>query len=264
MSRYHSKKRLGQNFLESDSVLQEIVELVAPDINDRIIEVGSGMGALTKKLAESKARILAIEFDRDLIDHLKRTLSDYSNVEILNADFLSYIPDWDSFKLVGNLPFNISSPAIDWTIRHRGRIKRAVLMVQKEVAQRLASSPGRKDWSPLAIFTQLHYRVEICLEVGPQNFTPPPKVTSAVIRLIPQESVEVANPEMFKSVVRAAFRQRRKLLVNNLAPSPVKERRDLVRLLSEVGLTGNSRAEELSIKQFLKLTDAIESFNISH
>jgi len=264
MGRYHAKKRLGQNFLESESVVRDIQKVIAPVAGDRIIEVGPGTGALTRMLADSGAQVWAVEFDRDLIDGLKKALSDYANVKIVNADFLNYDPDWDSFKLVGNLPFNITSPAIDWSIRHRGKIKRAVFMVQKEVAKRLASSPGMKDWSPLAIFTQLHFRVDICFEVDPQSFNPPPKVTSAVILLTPQESVEIANVKMFESVVRTAFRQRRKLLANNLAPELINDRRTLDKLLGELGLGENIRAEELSIAQFLKLTEAIESHIVSN
>lgn len=263
MSRYHPKKRLGQNFLESESVICQIVEAIAPGPNDQIIEVGPGTGTLTKKLADSKAKIKAIEFDRDLIDHLYRNLSGCGNVEIINADFLSYDPDWVSFKLVGNLPFNITSPAIDWTIRHRSRIKSAVFMVQKEVAKRLASLPGSKDWSPLAIFTQLHFHVEICFDVSPQSFNPPPKVTSAVIRLTPVESVEVTNPELFERIVRASFRQRRKLLSNNLVPDIISDRDALNKLLAKLDLADKCRAEEISIAQFLKLTEAIETYNIS-
>lgn len=263
MNRYHAKKRLGQHFLESDSVISQIVEVVAPESNDQIIEVGPGMGTLTKMLADSKAQIKAIEFDRDLMDALRRSLSDCGNVEIINADFLNYQPDWGSFKLVGNLPFNISSPAIDWTIKHRSRIISVVFMVQREVAKRLASSPGSKDWSPLAIFTQLHYGVEICFDVSPQSFNPPPKVTSSVIRLTPHDSIGTPNPELFERVVRTGFRQRRKLLTNNLVPDIIGNRADLDKLLGELDLAKNCRAEELSIAQFLKLTKAIELASIS-
>ncbi len=257
MPGYHAKKRLGQNFLKSETVIKRVVETVAPIAGERIIEIGPGRGALTLALAESGAQIVGVEFDRDLSGYLNKLTRRYDNVEIVNADFLEFQPDPDrmpSFKLVGNLPYNITSPVIDWCMRYHDRITGAVFMVQKELALRLAASPGSKNWSPLSVFTQTLFDVEFGFDVSPASFRPTPKVISSVVRLAPHGSdVSPHGPE-FTSVVRASFRQRRKLLVNNLVPDIVPDG-DLARqLLTAAGLEPGCRAEQVTTEQFLSLT----------
>ena len=181
MKGYRPKKRLGQNFLQSQAVVTKLIELIDPRSEERIIEIGPGRGALTAVLALSGASITAVEFDRDLIGGLSKLTAQHPNVEILNQDSLKYEPSIGDFKLVGNIPFNITSPVIDWIVRHRMSVTRAVLMVQKELAERLAASPGSKNWSPMAIMTQLHVRIKICFDAAASSFRPPPKVVSSVI-----------------------------------------------------------------------------------
>ncbi len=257
MPGYHAKKRLGQNFLKSETIVRRIIETLDIRDGDTIVEVGPGRGALTLPMAAGGARIVAVEFDRDMMGYLGKLLRGHDNVSVVNADFLTFEPaehGVDRFKLVGNLPFNLSSPVMEWTARHVDRIDRAVFMVQKEVAERICGSPGGKDWSPLGIFTQLGYDARISFEVGPKNFSPPPKVMSAVIELTPRaEGTENVTPE-FEQVVRASFRQRRKQLVNNLSPEPVADTGQLREILSELSLPANIRAEELSIDDFFNLT----------
>lgn len=260
MPGYHAKKRLGQNFLKSDSIIQQMTSLVAAQPGDTIVEIGAGRGALTLPLSKSGANIIAVEFDRDLVDYLTALLADYSNTKIINQDFLTFDPDayqLDRFKLIGNLPYNITSPVIDWCLRYASRLDTATLMIQKELGARLAAKPGSRDWSPLSIFTQLVFEVEPCFDVSATNFRPQPQVNSTVIRLIPREEPLGRFTPEFEQVVRASFRQRRKLLTNNLAPRPVGDPQQLSALLAELELDYRVRAEALTIEQFLKLTQAL-------
>jgi 16S rRNA (adenine1518-N6/adenine1519-N6)-dimethyltransferase len=260
MSGYHPKKRLGQNFLISQDAIQRIIDLIHPTSSLPIIEIGAGRGALTLPLAQSGAVVTAVEIDTDLIGYLEKLLHDFPNSTILNQDFLMMDPSSAKlapFVLVGNLPYQISSPVIEWVVQHRAFIRMAFLMMQKEVAGRLASSPGSKDWSPLAIFTQLYFDVETCFTVGPNAFRPAPKVTSALVKMTPKPAVTVADPGHFERIVRAAFRQRRKLLVNNLIGEVVADPEVLRSLLLKINLPVNIRAEQVSTEQFLVLADEL-------
>ena len=260
MPAYHAKKRLGQNFLQSKAVIDRVIELVAPEPDDAIVEIGPGQGALTLPLAASGATVWAVEFDRDLIGYLSALLSGHRNVHLINGDFLKFNPtaqQLDRFKLVGNLPYNITSPVIDWCLRYRENLVSAVLMVQKELGARISASPGSKDWSPLAIFTQSAFTVERMFDVAPTNFRPKPEVTSTVIKLTPIHDgrTEVSGP--FERVVRASFGHRRKTLLNNLVSALASDTRLTAEILAELGLAARTRAEELSIDQFLTLTAAL-------
>lgn len=262
MSGYHAKKRLGQNFLHSDAVVRQIVSLVDPQPDECVVEIGSGRGALTLELARTGAQIIAVEFDRDLIAYLKKLVSKFDNVEIVNEDFLKWEPPDGKFKLVGNLPFNITSPVIDWIVDRSQKVMSAVLMMQKEVADRLTSSPGSKSWSPLAIMTQLSCSVEKCMEVSPDNFRPRPKVSSTVVKLIPRRAKSGNVPSGLRRVVASSFKQRRKILINNLVPDLLPDSKSAGELLQQMSLSPNCRAEELSVEEFLKLTTLIESLKL--
>lgn len=262
MSGYRAKKRLGQHFLKSQSVIDNLVELINPQAEDKIVEIGPGRGALTLAMAGSGAKITGVEFDKDLTGYLGKVLSKCDNVEIVNEDFLSYEPSSDRFKLVGNIPYNITSPVVEWVVAHRGRLVSVHLMVQKEMADRLASSPGSKDWSPIAIFTQLHFDISLCFDIAPRHFNPPPKVTSSVIEFVPKDSVEIAHYEQFEALVRASFKQRRKTLVNNLCPTVTEDKDVLVGMLTELSLSERVRAEQVTTAQFLELTKLLVSRNI--
>ena len=260
MSAYHAKKRLGQHFLTSEKVVSRIVELIGPKAEQTILEVGPGRGVLTLPLAESGANLWAVEFDRDLMTYLDRLLAPYSNVTILQKDFLAFHPedyDLQRFVLVGNLPYNITSPIIDWCIRYRDRIQMAVFMVQREMAWRITGAPGSKDWSPIGIFTQLHFDATCCFDVPQHAFTPPPEVVGAVIKLEPWPVQPKIDIDKLDKVVRAAFTQRRKTLINNLVPDIISDAEKLKAVLCELGVTEKSRAEELSIAQFVKLSELL-------
>lgn len=262
MAAYRPKKRLGQHFLRSEAIVQKIIDLVKPAKDDIIVEVGPGRGALTPALAESGARVVAVEFDRDLIGYLVGRLKQYENVEILDGDFLSFEPEFTGFKLVGNLPFNITSPVIDWCVRHVHAVRSAHLMVQKEVGERLASAPPGKGWSPVAIFTQLHFRIRACFDIAPRHFDPPPKVTSTVIELAPKKVARVEYYRQFENLVRASFRKRRKILINNLVPDVIPDTDSALEVLGELSLPDKCRAEQVTTKQFLQLTKLLVSRNM--
>jgi 16S rRNA (adenine1518-N6/adenine1519-N6)-dimethyltransferase len=257
VSGYRPKKRLGQNFLTSTDAIRRIIDTIDPQSDMTIVEIGAGRGALTLPLAASGADITAVEIDRDLIGYLNKLLDSYPKTAVLNDDFLHLDPlrlKAQPFVLVGNLPYQITTPVIEWIVRFRSDIRFACLMMQKEVADRLASSPGSKDWSPLAIFTQLYFDIERCFTVARDCFHPPPQVTSAVVKMIPRPATQVEYPEPFERVVRASFQQRRKLLVNNLAPGLVADAGRLRAILAELDLPTNIRAEQVSTDQFLDLT----------
>jgi 16S rRNA (adenine1518-N6/adenine1519-N6)-dimethyltransferase len=257
---FRAKKRLGQHFLQSPAIVHRILQVVNPQPGKTIVEIGPGRGALTLPLAESGAHVVAVEFDRDVMRHLKSHLKRFDNIELINEDFLRFNPQAHGltrFTLVGNLPFNITSPVIEWIIEHRRMIDSACLMVQKEMGARLSACPKSKDWSPLSIFTQLHFEVSYCFDVPPEHFRPRPKVTSAVIQLVPADNRHVEHFAEFEKVVRAAFQRRRKLLVNNLVPDMIPQATTARDLLSDLGLPEKARAEELSIEQFLRLTQCL-------
>jgi len=265
MSTYHAKKRLGQHFLKSPETVHKILEVIHPKRGQAIVEIGPGRGALTLPLARSGAKVIAVEFDRDVIRYLNKLVRGFDNVTVINRDFLTFEPDsvgLTRFTLVGNLPFNITSPVIEWMIRNHQRIDGACLMVQKEMALRLAASPKSKSWSPLSIFTQLYFQVDHCFEVTPRHFNPKPRVTSAVIKFTPKEKDSLEHYAQFEKVVRASFRSRRKLLLNNIVPDIIPQPQMAREILRKLGLPENCRAEQLSAKQFLTLTDRLTVLKI--
>ena len=265
MAGIRPKKRLGQHFLVSDKIVNSIVELISATPKHAIVEIGPGQGALTFPLSKKGAKLIAIEFDRVLAGQLSKKFENNPNVTILNQDFLNFeteSKDLDEFILCGNLPYNISSPVIEWTVKNRKKARKAVFMLQKEVALRLTSSAGSKQWSPLAIFTQLYYETKLCFTVSPKNFEPPPEVDSAVVTLDLKEEPEIKNTDKFELVVRRSFRQRRKLLLNNLVPEIIPDSKTAARIFMELEFGPKVRAEEIESSKFLELTEKLVSLKI--
>lgn len=261
MTKHKPQKRFGQHFLSDQRTLDRIVALIAAQHSDVIVEVGPGEGVLTLPLAKSGARIVAVEFDRNLIRPLTSKLSAFPNASVHEQDFLDFVPDESlgQFALVGNIPYNITSPVIDWCTKYSDRLKRVVLTVQKEMAQRICGRPGSKDWAPISIFTQIAFDVTLEFEVPPTAFTPPPKVHSAVMSMTPRGTKPVVDMAKFDRVVRAAFEHRRKLLVNNLVPAIVPTSELHAEYLRKIGAREDSRAEQLSIEQFVRLSELLIS-----
>nr|MBN2277512.1 ribosomal RNA small subunit methyltransferase A [candidate division Zixibacteria bacterium] len=247
-------------------IADRIVALLDTTPDDVIFEIGSGRGTLTKLIAESGARVFSFELDRRLIDDLNKKFDNCENVRIVNGDFLRVEPgDYYSgkFKLIGNIPYDITSPLIDWIIRFRERIVRAVITTQKELGDRISSHPGSRDWAPIAVFCQCFFEIKTVMTIPPSAFYPPPRVISSALIFEPRTSPEISDRETFELIVRRAFKQRRKLLVNNLDGFEGLDRKSVELILDSLGIDPKSRAEQLGIGDFIALSEAITSAKLS-
>jgi 16S rRNA (adenine1518-N6/adenine1519-N6)-dimethyltransferase len=259
------KKRFSQHFLSDKNIAAAIVERLDLTGEDVVFEIGSGRGTLTQIIASTGARVFSFEIDKDLIDALQEKFESRDNVEIINADFLRVDParyHKGNFKLIGNIPYDITSPLIDWLTAHRRNIKLAVVTVQRELGDRLCSNPGNKNWAPIAIFTQCFFDVRKVMTIPPTAFYPRPKVFSATLVFFPKERCQIGDWKKFENIVRVSFRHRRKFLVNNLASLEGLEKGGLVGILSRIGIDETARAEQLSIEDYIRLTEEISALNI--
>lgn len=217
------KKHYGQHFLHERGVIERIVAAIAPQSGDRIVEIGPGEGALTLPLLKAARRLTAIELDVDLIDPLRERAAGVGELDIIHADVLKVdltaLAAGGRLRLAGNLPYYVSSPILFHCLAHSAAIDDMHFMLQKEVVERMASTPGSKIYGRLSVMLQLACRVEPLLRVAPGAFRPPPKVESAVVRLTPLSAAERPEPALTRAIdaiVRAAFSQRRKTLTNAL------------------------------------------------
>ncbi len=253
-------KKLGQNFLIDETVVRRIVEAAELTPEDTVLEVGPGIGTLTQGLAESGADVVAVELDKRLLPVLDVTLEGYDNVRIVNGDILQVdimeqVQKHD-FKCCANLPYYITTPIIFAILEKRLPMERLVVMVQKEVAERMAAKPGSKDYGALSVAIQYFTEPEIAFIVPPSSFIPAPSVDSAVIvckrRSTPP--VEVCDENLFFRVVKAAFSLRRKMLSNSLKNMGIKGEQ-VSKWLELAGVDGKRRAETLSLEDFAALTN---------
>ncbi len=263
-------RALGQHFLRDDAVARRIVELVAPTPRDLVVEIGPGRGALTEPLARVAGRLLALEVDESLAARLKERFAHSPHVEIRPADARRFAyaglrdlcPDPAGRVLVvGNLPYSVAKPILMALVEAGGAIDEMALMLQKEVAERIAAGPGSKVYGALSVLTQVACDVTLPFAVPPGAFSPPPKVDSAVIhlRVLSTPPVAIADPGRFTAIVRAAFGQRRKSLPNALAAGlglSVDRARGLV---SSAGIDPGRRAETLSLSEFARLAEGFAS-----
>lgn len=260
-------KKLGQNFLIDESVVRRIVEAAELTEEDTVLEVGPGIGTLTQGLAESGASVVAVELDKRLLPVLDVTLEGYDNVRIVNGDILQVDimeqvqkPD---FKCCANLPYYITTPIIFAILEKRLPMERLVVMVQKEVAERMAAKPGSKDYGALSVAIQYFTEPEIAFIVPPSSFIPAPSVDSAVIvckrRSTPP--VEVCDENLFFRVVKAAFSLRRKMLSNSLKNMGIKGEQ-VTKWLELAGVDGKRRAETLSLEDFAALTNTFAQVKV--
>jgi 16S rRNA (adenine1518-N6/adenine1519-N6)-dimethyltransferase len=239
-------QRLGQHFLVKGSILERIAAAACPDHVELVIEIGPGRGALTEKLLNRADRVLAIELDRYLVEHLRGRFD--RRLEVFHQDVLAAdLSRWPGAPIVGNLPYYITSPILEKVARLD--YARAVFLMQKEVAERLVASPGSRDYGYLTVQTAVFTRARLLFEVKPSAFHPPPKVDSAVV-LLERRPPAVADPDAFLGFASACFRQKRKTLRNNLAGIYGNE---VVDPLPEAGL----RAEQLSVDQLISLYERI-------
>jgi len=252
------RRALGQHFLRDAGIARSIVDLLAPTPADLVVEIGPGQGALTAELSRRAGRVVALEVDRALSARLRVALP---AVEVLDVDARAW--DWSSLArpagggalVVGNLPYSVGTNILVALARAPQAIDRIVVMLQREVAERVAAAPGGKTYGSLSVHVQLRWRVELAMRVPPGAFRPPPKVESAVLRLtpLPAPPVELADERRFEAVVRAAFAQRRKTLANALAKGlglPVGAAREAA---ASAGVDPGRRAETLDIREFAEV-----------
>lgn len=262
---FRPKKRFGQNFLADRNVVNKILDALDLHEGDPVLEIGPGAGTLTQALAERGTKVVAVEVDRDLIHILSDVLANYPNVSVVNADILGLnLPQFlsDHFgqgkvKVVGNLPYYITSPIIAQIFQAKAQVGRIVLMAQKEVAERLKASPGTKDYGSMSVFVQYYSQPEIIAHVSKNVFLPPPDVSSAIVRLNLhlEPPVEVPSDEGFFDVVHCAFGQRRKTLLNSLSDCPALglTKEQVSQVLHDAGIDPSRRAETLSLDEFARI-----------
>ncbi len=273
MGTMRAKKALGQNFLVDGNVLANIVKAADISPEDMVLEVGPGRGALTSRLAEAAARVVAVEYDRDLVPVLRNELGGYQSLEIINADILRVnlqealrYSSGDKWKVVANLPYNISSQILFRFIEERAMFSELLLMLQKEVGDRLLAPPSCKDYGVLTVFCRLYFDVERVMSVKPASFRPVPKVDSVVLRfrVLGKSRVDVGDELLFRRVVKASFAQRRKTLLNCLkGMDALADEAGLRRVLESAGIDPRRRGETLSLDDFALLTKHILSAGLA-
>jgi 16S rRNA (adenine1518-N6/adenine1519-N6)-dimethyltransferase len=257
------KKRFGQHFLISPTVLSGILRLAELTSEDVVVEIGAGTGTLTEALASRAARLLALELDRDLIAPLRQRFADRPHVEIIHADALTF--DFDQLpsplKVVANLPYGTAVPILTRLLSWRSHLRCAVTMLQREVAERLYARAGTKAYGSLTLLTQWYATVAKGFHVPPSAFSPPPKVMSTVVRITPRPTPPVAVQDeawLFR-IIQAAFAQRRKMLVNALRHEFQTVDPHLLRqILADSGIAPTRRGETLTLDEFAQLADALQ------
>ena len=255
---HRARKRFGQNFLHDAGVIDRILRSIHARPGEHVLEIGPGQGALTEGILDSGAQLDVVEIDKDLAVILTQQFAERENFTLHQGDALKF--DFNTLgaapgtlRVVGNLPYNISTPLIFHLLHNAQLIKDMHFMLQKEVVERMAAGPGGGDWGRLSIMVQYHCRVEHLFNVGPGAFNPPPKVDSAIVRLVPYETLPfpAKDHRLLERVVREAFNQRRKTLRNTLkALMPVEA-------IEAAGVDGSLRPEQISLEEFVRLADKL-------
>ena len=248
-----AKKKWGQNFLVDNNLLEKIIKTINIKDTEHVLEIGPGQGALSEKLVDVAKSLSMVEIDPDLIERLK-VHEKLSGLTIINQDILKVDLESlsiDSPVVVGNIPYNITSPIIFWLIDHFDHWNRAYLMVQKEVAQRLTATIGTKDYSRVTVMTSLFFDIEICFSISPNVFLPKPKVQSAFISITKRLDFDQKNVNVkkFSQVVRMAFNQRRKMLRNSLSTLTINS--------DKCNIDFTRRPEELTVDEFIDISNNI-------
>lgn len=258
MSKHIARKRFGQNFLVDRQVIAEIVGAVAPQRGDLVVEIGPGLGALTGPLLDRLDHLHVVEIDRDIVARLRQRYSP-DRLTIHEGDALVFdfgalaAADGRALHVVGNLPYNISTPLLFHLAGFADRVRDMHFMLQKEVVERMVAEPGSADYGRLSVMLQYRFVMDWLLDVPPESFDPAPKVDSAVVRLIPRlpEELNVRDEARFAALVAAAFGQRRKMLRNNL--------KGIVddALFQRLGIPPTARAEDLPVADYVRLANAL-------
>lgn len=258
---HKARKRFGQNFLHDQAIIRRIIQAIAPANSDHLVEIGPGLGALTEELLASAGALDAIELDRDLPPILRSKFFRYGEqlrihqADAMQFDYHALRTDERPLRIVGNLPYNISTPLIFHLLSFAGDIIDMHFMLQKEVVERLAAGPGDNHYGRLGIMAQYYCQVEPLFIVPPHAFDPAPKVDSAIVRLTPYQTLPLVAQDvsLFQEVVRTAFTQRRKTLRNNLKSLFSAEQ------ISALDIDPSLRPEKLTPAQFIQLADALFS-----
>ena len=264
------RKALGQHFLHDSHVLKKILRQIAPVKDDVCIEIGAGKGALTRPLAERAGKVYAIEKDKMLLSLLQKKLP--PNVIIINADVLKIrfrelvaedLSANKRIKLVGNLPYSISSPVLFKVLEEKALFEECTFLLQKEVADRIAAEPGSKKFAPISILFQRDFEIQLCFVVEPGSFSPPPKVRSTLIQLQKRKKplFELPDETEFRQFLKSAFRHRRKTLFNNLCMAGMNNAL-LDEAFNEFSLDKKVRPEHMTSEQFAELFNFLEKFGI--
>lgn len=263
------QKKFGQNFLIDSNILESIVSAADITNDDFVLEIGPGIGTMTQYLCEAARQVVAVEIDKMLIPILKDTLSEYDNVEVINQDVLKLDikalaqekNNGKPIKVVANLPYYITTPIIMGLFESKVPIESITIMVQKEVADRMQTGPGSKDYGALSLAVQYYADAKVQLNVSASCFMPRPNVDSAVIKLTAHEKpvVDVDETLMFK-VIRASFNQRRKTLVNGLKNSSELDytKEEIVQAIKAIGKEENIRGEKLTLEEFAALSNSLK------
>ena len=248
------KKRFGQNFLHDKNCIQKIVTAVAIKPHDHLVEIGPGLGALTKELLPLVKYLDVIEIDRDLIPQLESAVKDLGELRVHQADVLQFdfatIAQLNKMRIVGNLPYNISTPLLFHLLKYADIIQDCNFMLQREVAERIVAQPGSKIYGRLSVMVQYYYEPKILFPVKAGSFTPKPKVDSSFIKLIPRVAgLRAHDPMRFADIVRLAFNQRRKTIKNSVAKMVSSA------MLQSLGIDPKIRAEELAMEDFIRISN---------
>ncbi len=274
-SSFVTKKRFGQHFLRDQNIIRKIVDGAGVSKDDIVLEIGPGLGDMTSLLSQRVERVIAVELDRDLCSILSEKFTpsqsppcqggDKRGVEIINVDALKfdigglYERVGRKIRVVANLPYNISTPVLFRLLEGKEYISSMTLMFQKEVADRLVARPCTKDYGILSVYAQLYTAPSLLFKVSPYAFTPPPKVDSAVVRLdiLAEPSVKIDDEELMLKVVKAAFGQRRKTLLNALSSGLSLPKEDVEAALKRAEIDGTRRGETLTLSEFSSLSNSI-------
>jgi 16S rRNA (adenine1518-N6/adenine1519-N6)-dimethyltransferase len=256
---HRPRKRFGQNFLHDPVIIGKIIDAVRPQSGEQLVEIGPGQGAITLPLLQAGGALAVIELDRDLIDPLKRLCADAGKLSVHNTDALKFdfctLTPGNDLRIIGNLPYNISTPLLFHLLDQSRCIRDMHFMLQKEVVERMAAAPGNSQYGRLSVMLQYRCRVTPLFTIGPGAFRPPPRIDSAFVRLEPYDTpaAMVTDDAVFTRLVRQAFAQRRKTLRNAL--------RTLLDVedIRELGIDPSARAETLGIDAFAALANRVAS-----
>jgi 16S rRNA (adenine1518-N6/adenine1519-N6)-dimethyltransferase len=254
---HRPRKRFGQNFLHDPAVIGKIVQAINPRPGDLLVEIGPGQGAITLPLLQAAGRLQVVELDRDLLAPLADKCREAGELEIHSADALAFdfcnLSAGAPLRVIGNLPYNISTPLLFHLLDQHSCIQDMHFMLQKEVVQRMAAQPGGRDWGRLSVMLQYRCRVTALFTIGPGAFNPPPKVESAFVRLEPYDKpvIDVSDERLFSDLVKQAFSQRRKTLRNTLRGLLDADE------INAVGIDPSVRAETLKLEEFAALANRV-------